>query len=114
MDGLITLHHHNTTTLECATGYKSDTLSDLINKKKRPQMKTILAVCIVMGVTFDNTQKALMLAGHTFRAGDDLHLLYKALALHHSGSTLADCNAHLKSKGARDCDLLGPKSKNEN
>lgn len=72
-------------------------------------MKTILTVCVVMGATFDNTEKALKLAGYTFRPNDDLHDAYKALALHYSGSSLADCNTLLKSMGARECDLLGPK-----
>lgn len=100
--------HWNSKIFRDCTGLDSMTFTRLMNKPDyKPNMRTLVTVCVAVGLDVVNTESLLKSLGLAFSPINRVHRAYLHLIENCKGMSIEDCNEILKSFGIGEKDLLG-------
>jgi hypothetical protein len=95
--GLMKLKHWNSVTFKEKTHLDDATHSRIVNRaEKEWSLRTVMAVCVGLGVNAQIADKLLAAAGHTLSASRE-HQLFSFLLTSLEGKSIDECNTFLES-----------------
>lgn len=100
--------HWNSKIFRDCTGLEPMMFTRLMNKPDyKPNMRTLVAVCVSVGLDIVNTESLLKSLGLAFSPTNRVHRAYLYLIENCKKMSIEDCNEILKSFGIEKKDFLG-------